>query len=120
MGNSKESLDRDKESLEERKKGFLTVLFTTFSTVFLAELGDKTQLATMLLSAQSGKPLTVFIGASTALICSSLIGVLLGRWISKTMPPERFEYIAGALMVALALLLGIPAANSLIASSGVF
>lgn len=64
---------------------------TTFTTVFLAELGDKTQLAALLLSAQSGKPGVVFIGASLALICSSLVGVLLGRWLSKLMPPNNWN-----------------------------
>ena len=79
---------------------------TTFTTVFLAELGDKTQLAALLLSAQSGKPGVVFIGASLALICSSLVGVLLGRWLSKLMPPQQLERLAGILMVALGLWLG--------------
>ena len=79
---------------------------TTFTTVFLAELGDKTQLAALLLSAQSGKPGVVFIGASLALICSSLVGVLLGRWLSKLMPTQQLERLAGILMVALGLWLG--------------
>ena len=79
---------------------------TTFTTVFLAELGDKTQLAALLLSAQSGKPGVVFIGASVALICSSLVGVLLGRWLDKLMPPQQLERLAGILMVALGLWLG--------------
>ena len=79
---------------------------TTFTTVFLAELGDKTQLAALLLSAQSGRPGLVFLGASIALICSSLVGVLLGRWLSRVMPPQQLERLAGILMVALGLWLG--------------
>ena len=79
---------------------------STFTTVFLAELGDKTQLAALLLSAESGRPGVVFIGASLALICSSLVGVLLGRWLSKLMPPQQLERLAGILMVALGLWLG--------------
>ena len=51
-----------------QRPGFATVLLTTFTTVFLAELGDKTQLATLLLSAQSGQPWLVFGGAALALI----------------------------------------------------
>ncbi|KEF42700.1 MAG: hypothetical protein ER33_03945 [Cyanobium sp. CACIAM 14] len=85
---------------------WLTVFLTTATTVFLAELGDKTQLAALLLSAQSGQPLTVFLGASLALICSSLVGVLLGRWLSTMMPPHQLERAAGLLMVALGLWLG--------------
>ncbi len=86
--------------------GWPTVFLTTATTVFLAELGDKTQLAALLLSAQSGQPVTVFVGASLALICSSLVGVLLGRWLSTVMPAHQLERAAGLLMVALGLWLG--------------
>ena len=95
-------------------KAFFPIFATTFTTVFLAELGDKTQLATMLLTVQSGQPLIVFTGAASALICSSLVGVLIGRWLSKTMPPERFNYLAGILMVSIGLLLGIQSTHSMI------
>ena len=64
----------------EQGMGFTAVMLSTFTTVFLAELGDKTQLATLLLSAQSGQPWLVFVGAALALACSSLVGVLVGRW----------------------------------------
>ena len=89
------------------------MLFSTFTTVFVAELGDKTQLATLLLSAQSGSPVLVFIGAALALIASSLVGVLVGQWLAKTLPPERIEFMAGVLMVALGIWLGLQAASSL-------
>jgi Ca2+/H+ antiporter, TMEM165/GDT1 family len=85
---------------------FLGALVTTFTTVFLAELGDKTQLAALLLSAQSGQPLVVFIGASLALISSSLVGVLLGRWLARLLPAHELERLAGLLMVGLSLWLG--------------
>ncbi|AFY27900.1 TMEM165/GDT1 family protein [Cyanobium gracile] len=85
---------------------WITVFLSTATTVFLAELGDKTQLAALLLSAQSGRPVVVFVGASLALICSSLVGVLLGRWLSTVMPPHQLERAAGILMVALGLWLG--------------
>jgi putative Ca2+/H+ antiporter (TMEM165/GDT1 family) len=85
---------------------FLGVLATTFTTVFLAELGDKTQLAALLLSAQSGQPLLVFLGASLALISSSLVGVLLGRWLARLLPAHELERLAGLLMVGLSLWLG--------------
>jgi Ca2+/H+ antiporter, TMEM165/GDT1 family len=82
------------------------VFLTTATTVFLAELGDKTQLAALLLSAESGRPVVVFLGASLALISSSLVGVLLGRWLSTVMAPHQLERAAGVLMVALGLWLG--------------
>jgi putative Ca2+/H+ antiporter (TMEM165/GDT1 family) len=92
------------------------VFLTTATTVFLAELGDKTQLAALLLSAQSGKPVVVFVGASLALISSSLVGVLLGRWLAKVMPPQQLERLAGFLMVALGLWLGRQAVLGLVPS----
>ena len=79
------------EIKESSRPGFAAVVFSTFSTVFIAELGDKTQLATLLLSAQSGSPWLVFLGAALALICSSLVGVLLGQWLARTLPPERLS-----------------------------
>ena len=81
----------------------------TFATVFLAELGDKTQLATLLLSAQSGRPLLVFIGSALALVASSLVGVLLGRWLAGWISPQRLELLAGSLMLLLGSLLGLQA-----------
>jgi putative Ca2+/H+ antiporter (TMEM165/GDT1 family) len=86
--------------------GWLQVFLSTAGTVFLAELGDKTQLAALLLAAESGRPVVVFIGASLALICSSLVGVLLGRWLSSVMAPQQLERAAGVLMVGLGLWLG--------------
>jgi len=93
---------------------WLSVFLSTATTVFLAELGDKTQLAALLLSAESGRPLVVFFGASLALICSSLVGVLLGRWLSTVMPAHQLERLAGIVMVALGLWLGRQAALHLV------
>ena len=97
---------------------FTAVMLSTFTTVFLAELGDKTQLATLLLSAQSGQPWLVFVGAALALISSSLVGVLVGRWLSRILPPERLEQMAGLLMVGLGLWLGVQAVQSLLLAEG--
>lgn len=107
------------ESGAPQRPGFAAVLATTFTTVFLAELGDKTQLATLLLSAQSGQPWLVFAGAALALICSSLVGVLVGRWLSTVMQPERLEQMAGLLMVGLGIWLGSQALQALIADNPV-
>ena len=72
------------------------VLFTVFWVVFLAELGDKTQLATMLFAADKEvSKLTVFIGASLALIIASGIGVLAGSVISEYISEKHLQYIAG-------------------------
>lgn len=94
------------DSVADSAGSWGAVFLSTATTVFLAELGDKTQLAALLLSAESGRPGVVFVGASLALICSSLVGVLLGRWLSTVMAPEQLERAAGLLMVALGLWLG--------------
>jgi putative Ca2+/H+ antiporter (TMEM165/GDT1 family) len=75
----------------------LKVLFVVFGTVFLAELGDKTQLATVLFASKPSVSLaTVFIGASLALILSSAIAVAAGSVISHYVDPRYLSYIAGA------------------------
>lgn len=70
---------------------------TVFGVVFLAELGDKTQLATLLFSAKSpDKLVTVFVGASLALVATSAIGVLAGGLVAHYISPKLLSYIAGA------------------------
>jgi putative Ca2+/H+ antiporter (TMEM165/GDT1 family) len=71
------------------------ILFTVFSVIFIAELGDKTQLATMLFAADKEvDKLTVFIGASLALVVASAIGVLAGSIISQYISEKYLNYIA--------------------------
>ena len=87
------------------EKSFLSIFITTFTTIFIAELGDKTQIATLMLSAESGKPIIVFLGSSLALISSSVVGVLIGKWLSKKISPSKFALFAGALMIIISLFL---------------
>tara|TARA_B100000579_G_C22309273_1_gene610873 strand:- start:176 stop:523 length:348 start_codon:yes stop_codon:yes gene_type:complete len=84
---------------------FLSVLITSFSTIFLAELADKTQIATLMLSAQSGRPIIVFIGAALALITTSLLGVGVGQWIANNLPRQRFTLVSGIIMLSLGIFL---------------
>ena len=84
---------------------FLSIFITTFTTIFIAELGDKTQIATLMLSAESGKPIIVFLGSSLALIGSSIVGVLIGKWLSKKISPSKFALFTGALMVLISVFL---------------
>jgi Ca2+/H+ antiporter, TMEM165/GDT1 family len=85
----------------------LSCFLSTFVTIFLAEVGDKTQLATLLMSAQSHKPWTVFAGAAAALIATSLVGVLLGRWLSTVLKPRTLERVTGAILAVVSVLLFI-------------
>ena len=73
------------------------VLLTVFAAVFIAELGDKTQLATVLFAAdREVSKWTVFFGASLALIVASGIGVLAGGLVSEYISEKHLHYIAGA------------------------
>lgn len=84
---------------EKRFAGF-KLFIITFGVVFAAELGDKTQLSAFSLA--SGKHTfrtEVFIGASLALVLSSLIAVLLGRTLSKRIPAHRIELVSGVLFL---------------------
>ena len=72
----------------------LSLLLSTFLTIFIAELGDKTQLATLAISGTSNKPLAVFLGSATALVFASLIGALAGGSISTFIPEVVLKSIA--------------------------
>ncbi len=72
----------------------LSLLLSTFLTVFIAELGDKTQLATLTISGTSNKPLAVFLGSSSALVFASLLGALTGGSISNFLPEVFLKSIA--------------------------
>jgi len=80
---------------------------STFGVIFLAELGDKTQLAAISLSASSRKPLSIFIGASLALTAVSAIGVAVGAGLSEVLPMIVIRKVAAAafVLIGLAMLL---------------
>lgn len=86
---------------------FWTVFSSTFITIFLAEMGDKTQLATLLMTAESQSPWMVFAGAATALIATSLLGVIIGYWLTKRLSPKILDFaVAILLLVITGLLIG--------------
>jgi putative Ca2+/H+ antiporter (TMEM165/GDT1 family) len=75
----------------------LKLLATVFGTIFIAELGDKTQIATLLYAANARNPkLTVFAGSAAALILASALGVLAGAFISEQVNPRLLSWLAGA------------------------
>jgi putative Ca2+/H+ antiporter (TMEM165/GDT1 family) len=75
-----------------------------FSTVFIAEVGDKTQLATLLYaSGVEVSTLTVFLGASLALILTSALGVLLGSALSHAIDPKYLAWVAGVGFIAVGI-----------------
>jgi putative Ca2+/H+ antiporter (TMEM165/GDT1 family) len=75
---------------------------TVFGTVFLAELGDKTQLATLLFASKTAASLwTIFIAASVALVLTSAIGVAAGAFVSQHVNPKYLSYAAGIGFIAI-------------------
>lgn len=81
------------------------VLLTTFGIIFLAEMGDKTQLAAMTMAAQSKRPWAVFIGASVALVAVSAIGVVVGGVVGQYVPLEWVKRIAAVLFILIGVLM---------------
>ena len=77
----------------------LKLLLTTFGLVFLAELGDKTQLATFCFSADCDSRLSVFLGSAGALVLSSLIAVFLGAALSRFISPAMIKTGAGVFFI---------------------
>ena len=75
------------------------VIGSAFLMIFLAELGDKTQLSTFAFASQSKSPLSVFLGASLALVLSSLIGVALGGLIGRFVPERVMKVLAAVVFL---------------------
>jgi putative Ca2+/H+ antiporter (TMEM165/GDT1 family) len=90
---------------EEAGKSFLKV----FLLILLMELGDKTQLTLVALTARYGRPFSVFLGGTLALWASSFLAVLLGSQLTRWIPMEKIHKIAGVIFIVfgLALIMGI-------------
>jgi putative Ca2+/H+ antiporter (TMEM165/GDT1 family) len=77
---------------------------TVFGTVFVAEIGDKTQLATLLYAAQGEHPRwTVFLASASALVLTSALGVAAGSALSEWLHPKLLRWVAGLGFVAVGL-----------------
>lgn len=98
-------LSASQPSEEKRSPSAGAVFGSTFLTIFLAELGDKTQLATLLMSAESQSPGVVFLGSAAALITTSLFGVLLGQWLATRLAPKTLRKTAGVCLLLISLML---------------
>lgn len=83
----------------------LRVLLTTFGIIFLAEMGDKTQLAAMTMAADSKKPWSVFIGASLALAAVSALGVLVGSLVGDYLPLVWVKRVAATAFIVIGVLM---------------
>lgn len=78
------------------------LFWTVFGSVFLAEIGDKTQLATMVFAGEApGKRWTVFAAAAIALVLAAAIGVFAGEYLARFVSPRTLTRIAGAAFLAI-------------------
>ncbi len=96
---------RSKEECEEENYSpLLNPFISTFSMIVLAEMGDKTQLSAITLSAKYDSPYLVFTGAVLALSAISLIGILAGKKLCEIVPISKIKIGAGALFILFGIL----------------
>ncbi len=82
----------------------MRTLLVIFGSVFLAELGDKTQMATMLFATEKTvQPLSIFLAASSALVVSTLLAVLFGSAVTRFIPEGTLKLIAGLAFIAVGI-----------------
>ncbi|MCM8757054.1 MAG: TMEM165/GDT1 family protein [Candidatus Omnitrophica bacterium] len=81
------------------------IFLTAMSTIFWAELGDKTQLASLGLAAKSSCSLAVFLGAVVAFSAVTLISVALGGILGKFLRPEVIRYLSGTIFASIGILM---------------
>jgi putative Ca2+/H+ antiporter (TMEM165/GDT1 family) len=79
--------------------------FTAFGVLFLAELGDKTQLAVITMTADTKSPLSVFLGAASALVLVSLLGVIFGAVLGQYIPTEWLQRIVAVAFIVIGILM---------------
>jgi len=83
----------------------LRVFLSTFALLFVAELGDKTQLAVITMTAKHKMPVAIFLGATLALAAVTLIGVLGGELLTRVIPEAALRKIAAVLFVIMGVLM---------------
>ncbi len=93
------ALETKPNGQQDKQNNFWVVFSSTFITIFLAEMGDKTQLVTLLMAAESQAPWIVFAGAALALIATSLVGVSIGYWLSKKLTPKTLDLSVSILLL---------------------
>ncbi len=82
-----------------------SIILTTLATLFVAELGDKTQLAVITLAAKHRDPLSVFIGAAIALVLVTAVGAAGGELITRVIPADLLRRVAAAAFVVMGVLM---------------
>ena len=75
------------------------ILLSSFVMIFLAEMGDKTQLSTFAFASETQSSLSVFLGASLALVCTTALGVALGGLVGKFVPARLVKFLSAAIFL---------------------
>jgi len=96
--------EKTEEEEEGRLKGRHGPLITAFLLVCLMELGDKTQLSLIALTAKYSQPVFVFFGGTLALWATSLIGALVGMWLGKSIPQVWIHRASGVIFIAFGII----------------
>jgi putative Ca2+/H+ antiporter (TMEM165/GDT1 family) len=78
-----------------------TALTTAFGLIFVAEMGDKTQLAVITLAARTSAPVSVFVGASLALVAVTLLGAVGGAALTRVVPEPVLQKVAALAFIAI-------------------
>lgn len=93
--------ERDRAEKPVKSKDPFWVVFGSF---FLAEVGDKTQLATFALSAKYGNPLQVWIGATLGMVLANIFGIVIGNVLQNYLPQKMIDYISGGIFILFGLI----------------
>ncbi len=81
------------------------IFWTAFATLFLAEIGDKTQLAVIAMTAKTKALVSIFLGASLALVVVTLLGVVVGGFITEYIPTEWLQRVVAVIFIAVGVLM---------------
>lgn len=81
------------------------ILVATFSSIFLAELGDKTQIAAIIMTSKTNNPFTVFIGSMFAFAVITIIGVTFGGVITKVIPIYLVKTLSAVAFISIGILI---------------
>lgn len=83
----------------------MKVIWLAFATIFVAELGDKTQLAVLAMKSKGWSSFEVFLGAMIAFAVLTGLALLVGEWLNANLPTELIERIAAAGFVVIGILM---------------
>ena len=93
------------EEKERAPEGNRSALAQAFSFNLLAEMGDKTQIAVIVIAAREAAPISVFAGASAGLVAVTALGLVVGQQLGRRLPPARVRLVSAVLFVGAGIVL---------------